>query len=78
MSSYLKMFHLRQKPIEVHRLTNKNKRLSDNYNALKEQNESLKKDLSKTKKKNKEMLSSNSWKITKPLRSFSQLFRKIK
>lgn len=64
--------------IEVHRLTNKNKRLSDNYNALKEQNESLKKDLSKTKKKNKEMLSSNSWKITKPLRSFSQLFRKIK
>lgn len=42
--------------------------LESNLNKLKEDNKKLKTDLNKSQKLNKEILSSNSWKITRPLR----------
>ena len=58
-------------------LENKFKK-EDDYNSLKKDNAKLKKKIKKQKSLNSEMTSSNSWKLTKPLRSFAGLFRKLK
>ena len=50
-------------------LKNQNKRLT-------ETNKNLKRELSKEKRLNKEILNSKSWKMTRPLRALMNLFRK--
>lgn len=64
--------------IEIYNLSNQNKSLSNNNEQLKNENKNLKEDLDKYQKKNKEILDSNSWKITKPLRAFNKKFKRNK
>ena len=68
---------------EITNLKAKNKSLKKKYNSLKKKNKSLKKKYNSLKQKDKELnklneslLSSKSWKITQPLRTFMNLFRK--
>ena len=53
----------------------RNHDLEQSIDKLKTNNKKLKNQIKKAKKKNKLMLSSNSWKITKPIRFFTNLFR---
>ena len=55
--------------IENYDLKNKIEKLREKNSKLKEKNKQLKKENRKLKKQNDEILKSNSWKITKPLRS---------
>ena len=72
--------------MELKSLNNRIDRLSKENEKLKNENKKLKEDLLKTNKKsrddllkandkNKEILDSNSWKITEPLRKFRQFFK---
>ena len=62
--------------ITIKELKAKNKKLTKKYNAMKKQNKKLKKDKAKAKKLNRTIVSSNSWKYTKPLRKFVNYLRK--
>lgn len=53
-----------------------NKNINNENNRLKSENESLSKDNKELKEVNELILSSNSWKLTKPLRSIKLLFKK--
>ena len=68
--------------IELHDLTNENEKLKNEANSLNKQVKNLKKKNKKKKKKNKSLskfkksvLSSKSWKITKPFRAFMNFLR---
>ncbi len=50
--------------------------LKNNNKKIEKQNKKLKKDISKIKNENKLLISSNSWKLTKPLRGLSRIFKK--
>ena len=57
-------------------LNNELKSLKKKNKKLKKDNNKLKKEIKKLNKLNESLLSSNSWKLTKPLRSFMNFFRK--
>ena len=59
-------------------LLSKNKSLDRKNKSLNKKNKELKNNLKKSKDKNQQILNSNSWKITKPLRAPKQLIKKIK
>ena len=56
-------------------LLDENNSLKENNEKLNINNKKLKKQVEKEKKKNKTLLNSNSWKITKPLRRIKNLFK---
>ena len=58
--------------IKIHNLKVKHDNLKRKNKKLKRENKKLNKKRNREKKKNKELLSSKSWKITKPFRSISQ------
>ena len=58
--------------MEIRLLEKKVKSLSKKNKDLTQENKKLKKELDKAKKKNKEILNSKSWKITKPLRKLNK------
>ena len=71
--------------VEKEKLKEKNKKLKDKNEKLKNKNEKLKNknqdlkvSLKKSRDKNKEMINSTSWKITKPLRMPKQYLSKRK
>ena len=47
-----------------------------NNEKIEKENKKLKIEIKKLKMKNKSLISSNSWKYTKPLRGISKLFKK--
>ena len=68
---------------ELYDLKTNNENLNKELKSLKKKNKKLKKDNNKLKKEikklnklNESLLSSNSWKLTKPLRAFMNFFRK--
>ena len=62
--------------LSVGELKASNKKLTKKYNTLKKENKKLTKEKKKAKKLNKTIASSNSWKMTKPLRNFANNLRK--
>lgn len=60
----------------IKKLKAENKKLTKKNNDLKKQNKKLKKEKVKVKKLNKSIVSSKSWKLTKPLRKFANRFRR--
>ena len=65
-------------------LENKNEKLNDKNDKLNEQNKNLKnhnrklkENLKKSRQKNKEIVNSTSWKVTKPLRMPKQVIKKL-
>ena len=61
--------------IQLKELKMRGKYLSDSKKSLVKQNKKLKKQLKKEKKLNKTISNSKSWKITKPIRSFTNIFK---
>ena len=59
--------------VEIYNHENKIKSLNKKIDGLIRENKKLKKDLEKSENKNKDILNSRSWKITKPLRRIKQL-----
>ena len=59
-------------------LNKKNRSLNKKNRSLNKKNEKLKAQLKKSKDKNKEILNSTSWKITKPIRMPKQLIKNMK
>ena len=59
-------------------LNKKNNSLNKKNESLNKKNEKLKAQLKKSKDKNKEILNSTSWKITKPIRMPKQYIKKMK
>lgn len=59
-------------------LNKDNKKLNNKNQSLNKKNEKLKAQLKKSNDKNKEILNSNSWKITKPIRMPKLLIKKMK
>ena len=57
-------------------LLKENQKLKKNNRSLKNKNKKLNAKLKKANKLNKEILSSSSWRITKPLRDFRRLFKR--
>ena len=55
-----------------------NKKLNNKNQSLNKKNEKLKAQLKKSNDKNKEILNSTSWKITKPIRMPKLLIKKMK
>ena len=62
--------------LRVNDLKANNKKLTKKYNNLKKENKKLTKEKKNVKKLNKDIVSSNSWKLTKPLRKFANNLRK--
>ena len=60
---------------KIHKLESQKMKLKNEHNKLLKENKTLKKEINGYKKLNKELLSSNSWKITEPLRKVSNLFK---
>ena len=58
------------------KLKNENKKFDKEIKKLNENNEKLKNENKKLNKKNREILNSNSWKITKPLRKLKQSIKR--
>ena len=50
--------------------------LKKNNEKIEKENKKLKKEIKKLKTENESLISSNSWKYTKPLRGVSKLFKK--
>lgn len=75
--THIKFVELQEKFLKVKKLNFDNQRTNENLrikvSSLKLQNDSLKSDLNMMKEFNEELLSSNSWKITKPLRNMRNL-----
>lgn len=61
--------------IQLKELKMRGKYLSDSKKSLVKQNKKLKKQLKKEKKLSKTISNSKSWKITKPIRSFTNIFK---
>lgn len=59
-------------------LNKDNKKLNNKNQSLNKKNEKLKAQLKKSNDKNKEILNSTSWKITKPIRMPKLLIKKMK
>ena len=66
---------IKSKTSEEFMLIVRNHNLEQSVNKFQKKNDKLKKQIKKTKKKNNLMLSSNSWKVTKPIRFITHLFR---
>ena len=62
--------------VEIYNYENKINKLNKKIDGLVTENKKLKKDLDKSKKKNKDILNSLSWRITKPIRSFKQFIKR--
>ena len=62
---------------KVKSLNGKVKSLKDNNRKLKKEIKSLNKKINNLNKFNKSILSSKSWKLTKPFRAFVNFFRKL-
>ncbi len=75
-SESFEQYKNREYQSDIKRLKAENKKLTKKNNNLKKQNQKLKKEKVKVKKLNKSIVSSNSWKLTKPLRDFANYFRR--
>lgn len=69
-SESMSEYEIKEHELYIQELKLKNKELTKKYKKLKKQNQKLIKEKKEVKKLNKSILSSNSWKITKPLRKF--------
>ena len=77
--SFEKAYKLKQELLSyVQDILESEKNLKRENKVLNKKNQKLKAQLKKSKNKNKEILNSLSWKITKPLRIPKQLIKKMK
>lgn len=84
--SYEKAYELKQELLSYiqdileseKNLKKENKSLNKKNRSLNKKNDKLKAQLNKSKDKNKEILNSKSWKITKPIRMPKQFIKKLK
>lgn len=74
---YFKIYeNINNHELNIQNLKKENKRLIQDNNRLSKENKKINSNLKKVKKLNKQLINSNSWKITKPIRSVKNKIRK--
>lgn len=74
-SNSIEEYNRAQLELKITELERKNKKLTKKNKSLKQENAKFKKKFKKIDRKYKSILSSNSWKLTKPLRALKRIFR---